>query len=155
MRTLAAEGRTVLVSSHLMSEMAQTAHRVIVIGQGRMIADSTVDDLVNNNSVQTVKVRTADPERFSQLLQERGAGVHTEQDGSLTVSGPDSKWIGELAASAAVVLHELTPVRASLEEAFMNLTQGSVQYHGSSPLDGTSPPAVPAPGPAPTTGGAS
>jgi ABC-2 type transport system ATP-binding protein len=160
MRTLAAQGRTVLVSSHLMNEMAQTAHRVIVIGQGRMIADSTVDELVNNNSVQTVKVRTADPQRFSGMLQERGATVRAEPDGSLTVSGPDSKWTGELAASGAIVLHELTPVRASLEEAFMNLTQGSVQYHGSSPLAAAAPPgpqASPSPGPvgpAPTAGGA-
>jgi ABC-2 type transport system ATP-binding protein len=149
MRTLAAQGRTVLVSSHLMSEMAQTAHRVIVIGQGRMIADSTVDDLVTNNSVQSVKVRTADPARFGGLLQERGATVRTEPDGSFTVSGPDSKWVGELAASAGVVLHELTPVRASLEEAFMNLTQGSVQYHGTTVVGGTPPPPGAGPGAAP------
>jgi ABC-2 type transport system ATP-binding protein len=134
MRTLAAQGRTVLVSSHLMNEMAQTAHRVIVIGRGQMIADSTVDELVNANSVQTVKVRTADPTRLAGLLTERGATVQVQPDGSLSVTGPDSKWVGELAASAGVVLHELTPIRASLEEAFMNLTQSSVQYHGSAAI---------------------
>jgi ABC-2 type transport system ATP-binding protein len=136
MRTLAAQGRTVLVSSHLMNEMAQTAHRVIVIGKGQMIADSTVDELVNANSVQTVKVRTADPDRLVAMLTERGATVQAQPDGSLSVTGPDSKWIGELAASAGIVLHELTPVRASLEEAFMNLTQSSVEYHGSPPPAG-------------------
>jgi len=150
MRSLAAQGRTVLVSSHLMSEMAQTADRVIVIGKGHMIADSTVEDLVNANSARTVRVVTADPDRFTELLQERGAAVTTGNDGALSVTGPDSKWIGELAASAGVVLHELTPVRASLEEAFMNLTQSHVEYHagpGAGPqggLDG-GPPQAPVP----------
>jgi ABC-2 type transport system ATP-binding protein len=128
LRSLAAEGRTVLVSSHLMSEMAVTADRLIVIGQGRMIADTTTEELVSSNSVQTVRVRAADPARLAARLAALGASVQPEPDGALTVTGPDSRMIGEMAAAEHFVLHELTPVRASLEEAFMNLTNASVQY---------------------------
>jgi ABC-2 type transport system ATP-binding protein len=144
LRSLAAEGRTVLISSHLMNEMAVTADRLIVIGQGRMIADTTTDELVTANSVQTVRVRAAETDRLAQRLSALGAKVRPAADGAIDVSGPDSRMIGEMAASEGFVLHELTPVRASLEEAFMNLTNSSVQY-GAAPVAPPAPPAT-APG---------
>ncbi len=149
MRTLAAQGRTVLVSSHLMNEMAQTADRVIVIGRGQMIADSTVDELVNANSAQTVRVRAPESDRLAGLLRQRGATVQAVPDGTLTVSGPDSAQIGDLVAAEGIVVHELTPIRASLEEAFMNLTQSSVEYHGAPAGPAPAPAAAPPAGPAP------
>jgi ABC-2 type transport system ATP-binding protein len=142
LRALAAEGRTVLVSSHLMTEMAQTADRLIVIGKGRMIADTTTDELVSANSAGTVRVSAAEPIRLADRLRSLGATVQAAHDGTLAVSGPDSRIIGELAAAEGFVLYELTPLRASLEEAFMNLTRASVEY-GAAAVGGRTAPVAP------------
>jgi len=127
MRQLASEGRTVLVSSHLMSEMAQTADHLVVIGRGALIADSSTQDFIARSSERSVLVRTPDA-RLRDLLAGNGADVRPEPDGALGVTGLEAARIGELAASAGIVLHELTPRLASLEEAFMELTADSVEF---------------------------
>ncbi|TKK89349.1 ATP-binding cassette domain-containing protein [Herbidospora galbida] len=119
-RGLAAEGRTVLVSSHLMAETAVTADRLIVVARGRLIADTTVEAVARPDGVL---VRTPEARRFAQVLVTHGAsGVEPAGD-ELVVRGLAVRRIGELAAAEGVVLHELTPRRASLEEAFMELTR--------------------------------
>ncbi|TCO59629.1 ATP-binding cassette domain-containing protein [Actinocrispum wychmicini] len=129
MRRLAGEGRTVLVSSHLMSEMALTADHLIVIGRGKLVADSSLRDFVEESSERTVLVRTPFVDEFARLLLANGADVRTDQAGVLIVSGMDSIEVGKLAAADGVVLAELTPQRTSLEEAFMELTRDSVEYN--------------------------
>jgi len=128
MRDLAAEGRTVLVSSHLMTEMSLTADHLLVIGRGRLIADSGVEEFTRANSRSAVLVRTAEAGPFARRLADAGGQVRTGPEGALTVSGLDSTEIGRLAAAGGVVLSELTPHRSSLEEAFMDLTRDSVEY---------------------------
>ncbi len=149
MRSLAAEGRTVLVSSHLMSEMALTAQYLIVIGRGRMIANMGVDEFVRSNSQQSVLVRTPAPDALAPRLQAAGAQVSARGDGALVVTGVAAPAIGEAAASAGVVLHELTPQQASLEEAFMRLTRDSVDYQAGAPPAEAVPTEVPPTGVAP------
>ena len=129
MRSLAAEGRTVFVSSHLMSEMSLTADHLIVIGRGKLIADTSVSDFVTGKGQVRSRVRVPDPARLTTLVTERGASVATDHDGALLVSGLLAADIGELAAANQLVLHELTPVQASLEEVFMELTRDSVDFH--------------------------
>lgn len=131
LRHLASEGRTVFVSSHLMSEMALTADHVVVIGRGKLIADQPVADLVAQSSRRFVKVRSPDAEELTPLLANAGASVTPQQDGTLSVSNLTADAIGDLAAKKGVRLHELTPLTASLEEAFMDLTRESVDFHGS------------------------
>ncbi|MGW1347426.1 ABC transporter ATP-binding protein [Kribbella sp. NPDC002412] len=131
MRSLAAEGRAVLVSSHLMSEMAQTADHLVVIGRGRLIADMGMADLMHANGEGTVLVRTPDPGSFARLLTTSGAAVRDGLEGSLVVSGMSGEEIGKLAAYHGIALSELTPQRASLEDAFMELTKDSVEYQGA------------------------
>jgi ABC-2 type transport system ATP-binding protein len=131
LRHLAAEGRTVFVSSHLMSEMALTADHVVVIGRGRLIADRQVADLVNEGSHSYVRVRTPEPARLEPLLRSAGASVETGSDGALTVTGLAADAIGDLSAENGVRLHELTPLTASLEEAFMDLTRESVEFRAT------------------------
>ena len=126
-RSLAAEGRTVFVSSHLMSEMALTADHLLVIGNGRMIADSSLADLIERESGDQVLVRTDDPAGLAVLLGERGARVDLD-DRTLKVAGLDSMAIGEVAAAHRIVLYQLTDVHASLEEAYFRLTDESVAY---------------------------
>jgi ABC-2 type transport system ATP-binding protein len=131
LRGLAAEGRTVFLSSHVMSEIAQTAEHVIVVGRGRLIADTTVEDLVARASVgAAVRVRAADPATLRDRLA--GAGATIER-AALEVHGLSSERIGEIAMRAGIVLHELTPMTASLEEAFMRLTHDAVEYHAAAP----------------------
>jgi ABC-2 type transport system ATP-binding protein len=131
LRYLAGQGRTVFVSSHLMSEMAQTADHLIVVGRGRLVADEPVDTFISRASRRNVVVRTPDADRLRDLLTAEGAVV-TSQDGPmLDVIGMDAVQIGEIAAAQHVTLHELTPQRASLEEAFMELTADDVEYAGS------------------------
>ena len=130
-RSLAAEGRTVLVSSHLMSEMALTADHLIVIGKGRMIADTSVDEFVRSSSQQSVRVLSPQAPQLRAHLGAAGAAVRVEDDGALSVTGMESAAIGQLAAANGLVLYELTPQRASLEEAFMELTRDSVEFHAS------------------------
>lgn len=133
LQALAAEGRTVFVSSHLMSEMAITAEQLIVIGKGRLIADTTVADFVRLSSSGYTRVRTPEGPRLTELLRRVGAHVEAEPDGSLAVTGIEIARLGELAAREQIVLHELSPQGASLEEAFMELTAGSVEFRGGGP----------------------
>ncbi|MCQ4191737.1 MULTISPECIES: ABC transporter ATP-binding protein [Streptomyces] len=129
MKTLAGQGRTVFVSSHLMSEMALTADHLVVIGQGRLLADTSMADFIAENSRSFVRIRTPHRERLLDALH--GAGIEVVDSGAevLEVDGDKSEAVGELAARNQVVLHELSPQRASLEEAFMQLTAESVEYH--------------------------
>jgi len=133
MKALAAEGRTVFVSSHLMSEMENTADHLLVIGRGKLIADCTVEEFIAANSQQTVRVRTPQPDLLAKLVTAAGAGVREGGDGSIVVTGLDPGQVGDLAYDNQVRLHELAPVHASLEQAFMELTAASVQFHAGVP----------------------
>jgi ABC-2 type transport system ATP-binding protein len=128
LRALADEGRSVLISSHLMSEMALTADRLIVVGRGRLIADGSVDDIVRRTSSGHVRVDTAEPERLRALLVDRRADVSTQDDGTFAVTGLDARDVGTVAADAGIALYELAFQSASLEEAFMELTRDAVEY---------------------------
>ncbi|MGI8753730.1 MAG: ABC transporter ATP-binding protein [Acidimicrobiales bacterium] len=128
MRALAAEGRTVMVSSHLMNEMAVTADRLLVIGRGKLISDSSVDEFVQKSSQRSVRVRSPHADDLARHLTETGASVRALEPEVIEVRGIDAPAVGELAAARGLVLHELTPQRASLEEAFMELTRDSVEY---------------------------
>jgi len=130
LRGLASEGRTVFVSSHLMSEMALTADEVIIIGQGRLIAQLPTGELLAQSSQRFVRVRSPGLAVLQARLDHEGALTAVEEDGSLSVRGLDEVAIGELAATIPVVLHELAPQSASLEEAYMELTEDSVEFHG-------------------------
>jgi len=125
---LAGEGRTVLVSSHLMAEMALTAEDLIVIGRGRLIAQSSTEDFIARNSERTVTVRAPEPAAVRDLLTTAGGQVVVETDGALTVRMLDAEHIGDLVGGAGLVLHELSPQRASLEEAFMERTHDSQEF---------------------------
>jgi len=128
LRRLADEGRTVLVSSHLMSEMAQTADNLIVIGRGSLIAQSTMAEFLDRNSDQSVIVRTAQIDALRDILTSAGGQVTSGDGNALTVQHLTAERIGDLAAGAGVALHELTPQLASLEEAFMETTQDTVDF---------------------------
>lgn len=130
LRALAKEGKTVLVSSHLMAEMALTAERLIVIGRGKLIADSTVDDFVKGATEEGTRVVSPDADRLTVALRNAGAEVRTQADGSMLVSGVDAATVGRIALHETVELHELSPVHASLEDAYMELTADSVEYSG-------------------------
>ena len=136
MKALAAEGRTIFVSSHLMSEMENTADHLIVIGRGRLISDCTVAEFIEQNSRQTVRVRTPDQGPLSAVLAAGGASVRDDGDGSLLVTGLTPARVGDLAFENSIRLHELAPARASLEEAFMELTAGAVEFHAGIPDGG-------------------
>jgi ABC-2 type transport system ATP-binding protein len=129
MKTLAAQGRTVFVSSHLMSEMALTADHLVVIGQGRLLADTTMADFIRTNSRSYVRVRSPQRERLLDVLHGAGITVVETGTGALEAEGGKAEPIGELAAQNGIVLHELSIQQASLEEAFMQLTAASVEYH--------------------------
>jgi ABC-2 type transport system ATP-binding protein len=128
LRDLAAEGRTVLLSSHLMSEMELTADHLIVIGQGRLLADTSLAGFAEQVSGASVRVRTPDPERLRNLIARPGVTVSSDHPGVLTVTGLESDEIGTVAARNGVLLYELVPQRASLEEAFLELTGSAVEY---------------------------
>ena len=132
---LAGEGRTILVSSHLMSEMALTATDLVVIGRGRLIAETTVDDFIASNTVATVLVRTPEPDRLAATLAAAGGSVTRRPDRALLVTGLDATGIGDAAHAAGIALHELSPQQASLEEVFMDLTAEMVDYHGHVPTE--------------------
>src|SRR5579863_6801807 len=131
LKGLAGEGRTVFVSSHLMSEMALTADEVIIIGKGHLISQIPVDELLSQSTQRFVRVRSPEAAKLKTALEHEGAVVALEDDGSLSVRGANEVAIGELAATIPVVLHELAPQSASLEEAFMELTEDSIEYHGT------------------------
>jgi ABC-2 type transport system ATP-binding protein len=133
MRALAAEGRTVFVSSHLMAEMEHTADHLIVIGRGKLIADCTMSEFIAGSSGASVRVRTPSAAEFVRAINARGATAVTEPDGSIEVRGMTTEQLGDLAFSEGIRLHELTTVRASLEEAFMELTASSVEYRADVP----------------------
>ena len=126
-RTLAGEGRTVFVSSHLLAEMANTADRLIVIGRGRLIAATSVSDFVSRSGAQTVRVRSPRADRLHELLTGRGADV-AATGSTLLVHGLGIEDVGELAAANGVTLHELSAQQASLEDAYLQLTDDAVEY---------------------------
>jgi ABC-2 type transport system ATP-binding protein len=128
LKGLAAEGRTVFVSSHLMSEMALTADHLIVIGRGKLIADTSVDDFVAMASQKVVVVRSPELERLRTELAGPGISFDAAERGALEVHGLTAEQVGDAAAAAGIALHELTPQQASLEEAFMNLTRDDVEF---------------------------
>ncbi|MFI6582892.1 ABC transporter ATP-binding protein [Embleya sp. NPDC050493] len=130
MRDLAAQGRTVFVSSHLMSEMALTADHVIVVGKGRLIVDTDMAEFVRGSSRTDVRVRSPHGAELARLLTAEGATVVTEPDGALAVVGPDFSRVGEIAAAHGLVIHELAVRQASLEEAYLEITDESVEYRG-------------------------
>jgi ABC-2 type transport system ATP-binding protein len=135
MRGLAAEGRTVLVSSHLMSEMALTADYLLVIGKGRLIADTSAEEFVRSSSQRSVHVRSPQAAELAARCREAGATVAGPDAGTdpdvIEITGMDSAEVGRLAAAHGIALVELTPIRASLEEAFMELTKESVEYQAA------------------------
>lgn len=133
LKRLAGEGRTVFVSSHLMSEMELTADHLIVIGRGRLIADTAMRDFIERNSQRVTLVRSPRPDQLATVLRGAGGLVQPEQAGGLRVSGPDAATIGELAARHGIPLHELAPRYSSLEEVYSRMTQSSVDYRPGAP----------------------
>ena len=127
-RQLAAEGRTVFLSSHLMTEMAQTADHIIVLGRGRILADAPVQDILTGATRNAVRVRTPQPDLLANLVAGPDVTVTGVESQLLEVGGLTSAQVGEAAAQAGIVLHELTPINASLEEAYLALTQDDVEY---------------------------
>jgi ABC-2 type transport system ATP-binding protein len=128
LKGLAAEGRTVFVSSHLLSELAQTAGHLIVIGRGRLLADTGVEEFVRGASKQSVRVDSPQSDQLADLLAGPGVTVQSRGPGLLEVTGADARRIGETAAEHRIVLHELTPQQASLEEAFLELTRDDAEF---------------------------
>lgn len=126
---LASEGRTVFLSSHLMSEMALTADHLIVIGRGKIIADAPIKDIITGKGQARTRVRTDQPERFMQLLAANGVSVEAQDRELLEVTGLDPRGIARAALENQVMVYELTPLQASLEEAYMELTKDEVEYH--------------------------
>jgi ABC-2 type transport system ATP-binding protein len=131
LKGLAAEGRTVFVSSHLMSEVAMTADHLIVIGRGRLIADASVEEVVRRASGNVVRVRSPQATRLHQLLVGEDVSVTSAEGGLLSVSGLTARQIGDVAAAHGIALHELTPLEASLEQAFMELTREELEFEAS------------------------
>ena len=129
LKELAAEGRTVLVSSHLMSEMALTADHLLVIGRGRMIADLSVEEFVRSAAKNIVRVRSPQAAELREAIARPGVTIEIAEDGALEVGGVSAEEIGTAAAAHGLVLHELAPVHASLEEAFMDVTRDAVEFH--------------------------
>jgi ABC-2 type transport system ATP-binding protein len=129
LRSLAEEGRTVFLSSHLMSEMAQTATRLVILGRGKLVAETSVEDFVGHAAAGDVLVRTPEAVALSRVLAAPGVTVTDDGSDVLRVSGATAEQIGATAWRAHLPVYELTPERASLEEAFMQVTQDSVEYH--------------------------
>jgi ABC-2 type transport system ATP-binding protein len=147
MKHLAGQGKTILVSSHLMNEMAVTADHLIVIGRGRLIAQSSTEEIISRGSGGSVRVRTPDADRLTDLIVAEGgkatpivngSGEQDSQAPVLRVTGVAAARVGELAASASIVLHELTPELATLEEAFLELTSDSVEFGHAASAPATS-----------------
>ena len=134
LKSLASEGRTVFVSSHLMAEMALTADHLIVIGRGRLIADTSVDEFVRRASGSVVRVRAPEATRLRELLLDTDVSVTSPEAGVLDIVGVTAQHVGETAAANSIVLHELMPLQASLEEAFMELTRDDVEFKAGTAL---------------------
>jgi ABC-2 type transport system ATP-binding protein len=130
-KALAASGRTVLVSSHLMSEMAQTADQLVIIGRGRLIADLPTAQLIESSARRDVLVRSPQAAELASLITARGATITRQDDGALAVTGLDAPAIGDLAAAHGLAVHALIPRTASLEEAYLDLTGEAVEYRAS------------------------
>jgi len=128
LRDLAAEGRTVFVSSHLINEMALTAERLVVIGRGTLIAETTVAAFAAQSALEAVRVVTPMTDIFVGAVSDAGAVARVENDGSIVVTGMTSAEVGELAADRILTLHELFPLKGSLEDAFMELTHDAVEF---------------------------
>ncbi|AOT02893.1 ABC transporter ATP-binding protein [Arthrobacter sp. U41] len=126
---LASEGRTVFLSSHLMSEMAVTADHLIVIGRGRIIADAPIQDIINGKGRIRTRVRTDQPDQLMHLLAGAGVSMELQDNELLEVTGLDPRQIARAALDSHVMIYELTPLQASLEEAYMELTKDEVEYH--------------------------
>jgi ABC-2 type transport system ATP-binding protein len=131
MKSLAAEGRTVLVSSHLMSEMALTADHLIVIGRGRLVADTDLGDFIRSSALDDVLVRSPRGRQLAELLTAKGATVAVEPGGGLAVAGLSAETVSQVASAHGIALHELTQRQASLEDAYMKLTDSSVEYRAA------------------------
>jgi ABC-2 type transport system ATP-binding protein len=132
-RQLAGEGRTVFVSSHLMSEMALTADHLVVIGRGTVLADCSMPDFIAGHASSYVRVQSPQRGEVADLLRRHGLDVAVHEE-ELRVQGLDAPAIGELVGTSGFYLHELTLVRSSLEDAFMTLTADSVEYSASTPV---------------------
>ncbi len=137
MKSLASEGRTVFLSSHLMSEMAQTADHLIVIGRGRIIADAGTDEFINRHTAPSVRVRAVEQADLAEALTRRGAIIECGSDGALAVTGLDSAAIGGAARAHDITLVELAPLGSSLEEAYFDLTKDETDYHAGQLVDAT------------------
>jgi ABC-2 type transport system ATP-binding protein len=129
MKSLASEGRTVFLSSHLMSEMAQTADHLLVIGRGRIIADASTDEFINGNAAPSIRVRAFEASVLADALTRLGALVESVPDGYMVVTGLDAAAIGGAASAHGITLLELAPQVASLEKAFFDLTRDETDYH--------------------------
>jgi ABC-2 type transport system ATP-binding protein len=140
LKELAAEGRTVFLSSHLMSEMALTAEHLIVIGRGRLIADLPVSEFIRRSSKDTVRVRSPQMPALEAMLGELGGTILSTSDGVYEVEGLPIERIGDEAAKHGLALHELSPVHASLEEAFMDVTRDAIEFHAVTTNDGAAEP---------------
>ena len=128
-RHLASQGRTIFLSSHLMSEMAQTADHIIVLGRGRILADAPVDQILAGATRNAVRVRTPQVDQLARTIAGPDVTITGVESQLIEVTGLTAAQIGDLAAATGVVLHELTPISASLEEAYLELTQDEVEYH--------------------------
>ena len=133
MRSLAAEGRTVFVSSHLMSEMENTADRLIVIGRGKLLADCGMDEFIARGSARVVQVRTPRPDELAAAVTAAGGRTAGTGDGGLEVRGLTEEKVGDLAFRSGIPLYHLAAARASLEQAFMELTEESTEYRAGAP----------------------
>ena len=133
MKALAAQGRTVFVSSHLMSEMENTADHLIVIGRGKLIADCTMAEFIARSSGSAVRVRTPSPDQLVLAIAAEGGSAAADTEGTLLVQGMAADKVGDIAFENSIRLHELTTTRASLEEAYMEVTADSVEYHAGVP----------------------
>jgi ABC-2 type transport system ATP-binding protein len=128
LRSLAAEGRTVFVSSHLMNEMSVTAEHLIVIGRGRLLADTSIADFIAQASQPAVRVRATDPQALAAALRGPGVTISPGAGGELTITGLSTDQVGTAARSAGITVLELASQQASLEEAFTAMTQDAVEY---------------------------
>ena len=137
MKSLASQGRTVFLSSHLMSEMAQTADHLIVIGRGRIIADAGTDEFINRHTAPSVRVRAVEQADLAETLTQRGALIESGSDGAMVVTGMDSAAIGGAASAHDITLVELTPLGSTLEEAYFDLTKDETDYHAGQLVDAT------------------
>jgi ABC-2 type transport system ATP-binding protein len=137
MKSLASQGRTVFLSSHLMSEMAQTADHLVVIGRGRVIANAATAEFINRHTAPSVRVRAVEQTDLTEALTQRGAVIECAPDGAMVVTGMDSAAIGGAARAHDITLIELAPLGSSLEEAYFDLTKDETDYHAGQLVDAT------------------